>query len=292
MFAKLLNELTLTFKLRNEGPLLINSGTTAKIMPRTDMSFVRTMRDGAETIYIPGSSIKGVFRTRYEQIMRALGQDVCDTFDYKDSRTCNKKIRIQENKPEVRKHLNGAERYALCCEACKLFGTLVLGGRITFADAYPVGEWKMGIRNGVGIDRITGAAFPGALYEIEALEAGTFAVRCKMTNFKLYQLRTIIWVLEDINEGLVTFGMGGSRGNGQMRIAGGGGSSRDDGGDRGEDVELVYRKFADCAPNLFGEESDALFGKQVRITGLSEIIASININTKDELIAAIKSEVA
>ena len=276
MFKTLTNEAALTFTLHNEGPLLINSGAAAKIHPRPDMSFVRTICNGRETIYMPGSSIKGVFRSRYEQVMRALGQDVCDTFDSKDNRTCNKKIRLEENKEENKKenkHLDGIERYKRCCEACKLFGTLALGGRIAFADAYPVGEWKLGMRHSVGIDRITGSAFPGALYDIETLEDGTFAVQCKFTNFELYQLRTILWVLEDIHDGLVTFGMGGSRGNGQMRVV--------------DDVELVYRKYSDSAPLLDGTETNTLFGSQIKISGFPEILAALNINTREELINAI-----
>ena len=276
MFAKLMNEAALTFTLRNEGPLLINSGAAAKIHPRPDMSFVRTVRDGKETVYLPGSSIKGVFRSRYEQVMRALGQDVCDTFDSRENRTCNKKIR------NIMKPPNGTERYALCCEACKLFGTLALGGRISFADAYPVGEWKVGMRHGVGIDRITGAAFPGALYDIETLEDGTFEVKCKMINFTLYQLRMILWVLEDIHEGLVTFGMGGSRGNGQMQIA------------DTDNVKLVYRKYSDDttddAPMLSRAETDTLFYKQTVLSGLQEILTVLNIKTREELIGAIKSK--
>ena len=273
MFAKLTNEAALTFTLHNEGPLLINSGAVAKIHPHPDMSFVRTVHNGQETIYLPGSSIKGVFRTRYEQVMRALGQNICDTIDSKDNSTCNKSIRTEENKPAVSRRLNGTERYTLCCEACKLFGSLMLGGRIAFADAYPVGDWKIGMRHGVGIDRITGAAYPGALYDIETLEDGAFVVKCKMTNFELYQLRTVIWVLEDIHAGLVTFGMGGSRGNGQMRITG--------------DVTLDYRKYIDSAPVIQGAETDTLFGKQYKVIGLPEILSALKINTKDELIDAI-----
>jgi len=276
MFAKLINEAILTFTLRNEGPLLINSGAVAKVHPRPDMSFVRTVHNGVETIYLPGSSIKGVFRSRYEQVMRALGQNVCDTFDTRDSNTCNKLIRQEENKPGINRHLDGTERYALCCEACKLFGTLVLGGRISFADAYPVGEWTAGMRHGVGIDRITGAAFPGALYDIETLENGMFTITCKMTNFMLYQLRTILWILEDIEDGLVTFGMGGSRGSGQMRISG--------------DVKLVYRNYDQKdVPVLSALETDTLFYKQTQISGFTEILAALNLNTKEDLISAIKS---
>jgi len=276
MFAKLKNEAVLTFKLRNEGPVLINSGTSAKIQPRPDMSFVRTLHNGVETVYLPGSSIKGVFRSRYEQVMRMLKQNVCDTFEPKDQekrKTCNQTIKAKRKSDEL---LSGTEIYNKhCCEACKLFGNLSLAGRLSFADAYPIDQWNVGMRHGVGIDRITGAAFPGALYEIEALEAGTFLVTCKLTNFKLYQLRTVLWVLEDVDDGLVTFGMGGSRGMGQMRIV-------------DNHAELTYRKYADDAPQLDGVRADTLFGSQVKISGLSDILAALAINTQDELINAIK----
>jgi len=273
MFSKLTNEAFLKFTLHNEGPLLINSGQSAKIQPRPDMSFVRTVRNGEETVYLPGSSIKGVFRSRYEQVMRAIGQEVCDTFDYKGNQTCKKKI--EEEIWQKKTMLNGKERYIRCCEACKLFGTLALGSRITFFDAYPIGKYKMGMRHGVGIDRITGAAHPGALYDIETLDDGEFFVKCKITNFKIYQLRIILWILEDINEGLVTFGMGGSRGNGQMRIS------------NNSEVELTYLKYSDDAPIIDGQSNDALFGTMTKISGFSEMLTKFNINTKDELTNAI-----
>jgi len=273
MFKSLNNEAILTVQLKACGPLLIRSSEANTLNPALpDMSFVRTLHNGVKAVYLPGSSIKGVFRSRYEQVMWALGQHVCDTFDSNENTTCNKDLSAREN-------VNGKERYKRCCEACKLFGCLSLGGRLSFADAYPVGEWEVGIRHGVGIDRITGASFNGALFDIEVLESGAFAVKCKMTNFELYQLRTVIWVLEDIHEGLVTFGMGGSRGNGQMRI------------DESSDVELVYRKYANEAPSLEGEETDAIFGSQVKLSGLPKILAALNISSNEELRSAIKGEV-
>jgi len=272
MFKNLINEAVLTVQLKACGPLLIRSSEANSLDPALpDMSFVRAFHNGVKTVYLPGSSIKGVFRSRYEQVMRALGQRVCDTFDSPKNITCNKKLSGGGK-------VDGKERYKKCCEACKLFGCLSLGGRLSFADAYPVGEWKVGVRHGVGIDRITGASFHGALFDIETLESGVFAVECRMTNFHLYQLRTVIWILEDIHEGLVTFGMGGSRGNGQMRI------------ENSDDVELLYRKYSDKAPSLEGEEIDVLFGKQVTKSGLPEILESLKINSKEELTNAIKME--
>ena len=294
MFAELKNEAALVFTLRNEGPLLINSGEAAKIHPRPDMSFVRTLHDGVETVYLPGSSIKGVFRSRYEQVMRMLGQNVCDTFDKKGNKklkTCHNNIDAAEKDRRSAAKRNGDEYKPLsgtdiynnhCCEACRLFGNLSLGGRISFADAYPVGAWKVGMRHGVGIDRITGAAFPGALYDIETLEKGTFAVICKMVNFKPYQLRTILWIIQDINDGMVTFGMGGSRGNGQMRLDG--------------DVELTYRKYPgkECffdTTLLGGTETDLLFGTEIKKSwSPTEISEALNISTRDKLIQEIARE--
>jgi hypothetical protein len=115
----------------------------------------------------------------------------------------------------------------------------------------------------------------GALYDIETLEEGMFAVKCKMTNFKIYQLRTILWILEDINEGLVTFGMGGSRGNGQIRTV-----SRTE--------ELIYRKYTDDASSIDSEEEEMLFGRQIKIAGLDKTKAALNIHNRDELIGAVK----
>ncbi len=271
MFARLTNEVILAFALRNEGPLLINSGTSAKIRPCHDLSFIRTMHNGKETIYLPGSSIKGVFRSRYEQIMRFLEQDVCNMFD--SNNTCKNKI----DKEEEKTTLTGKELYDLCCVVCKLFGSLKLGGRITFSDAYPVDDdWKLGMRHGVGIDRITGASVKGALYDMEVLEDATFEIRCKLTNFKLYQLRTVLWILEDIQEGLVAFGMGTSRGYGQMRL------------DERREVQLIYRNYTNDEPELSGEAEDMLFGQQIRITGLPKKKKKIKIEKKKKIIKKIK----
>ena len=280
MFKKLVNEAVLTFTLRTETPLLINQGSGGKIRPGYDMSPVVSMRAGKdkvtgkekETVYIPGSSIKGVFRTRYEQLLTALQARPCNVVDLKQR--CSSDAN------------SGDQKYQDSCPACRLFGNLSLGSRIQFADAYPVEEPTLGFRHGVGINRITGAAHQGAKFDYQMIEKGAFLFTITMQNFALYQLRLIVAVLQDIDAGLVTFGMGGTRGNGRLKLVGG--------------VHLEYKMTSNVADRLTGYfESDrggnidpqsALFGIRWSTDDLDSIMAAIGISDKAALEAAISAE--
>jgi hypothetical protein len=72
--------------------------------------------------------------------------------------------------------------------------------------------------------------------------------------------------------------MGGSRGSGQMRIAG--------------DMELKYRRYDGEAPALEGDEKPNLFGSQAQFAGMTEIIAALKINSRDDLLKSMKREAA
>ncbi|MDR1157416.1 MAG: RAMP superfamily CRISPR-associated protein [Oscillospiraceae bacterium] len=265
--------------------MLINSGTDNKIDPTlTDMSFVRCIHNGARTVYLPGSSLKGVFRSRYEQLMRAFESPVCKLFS---KESCSEALK---NK----KSFDGTQRYKASCAACRLFGNLSLGSRIAFADAYPDLSSPapvLGRRHGVGINRITGAAAPGALFEMEVLESGVFDVEVRLTNFALYQLRLILWIVQDIDDGLVTFGMGGTRGNGQMRLK------------DSTEVQLRYRLFDDSdvnrlrgydAKDVGGSEIQSfprnLFGRESQLKGLEEILRALGLDDRETLRTAMRRE--
>ena len=44
-----------------DGPILIKAGDTGAVDPtRPDMEFVRAWYNGQETVYLPGSSLKGM----------------------------------------------------------------------------------------------------------------------------------------------------------------------------------------------------------------------------------------
>jgi CRISPR/Cas system CSM-associated protein Csm3 (group 7 of RAMP superfamily) len=67
MLKKLVNEAYFTLRIKTTGPLLIRSGQAAGSGP--DMTPVR---DGKKEIFLPGSSLKGVFRSHSEKIVCSL----------------------------------------------------------------------------------------------------------------------------------------------------------------------------------------------------------------------------
>lgn len=258
MFAKLRNQFKLTFNLKVDSPLCIKSGEESIDPTLPDMQCIRSNKNGESVVFIPGSSIKGVIRTQCEKIFNILAekQIVCDIFNKKSE--CN----------SINEDWKGEKTYNALCPACKMFGSMSLGGRIKFKDAYPINnEFKIGYRNGVGINRITGAAQQGALYDFEVVEDGIFQVTITGDNYELYQLKILLWALDDINEGYVTFGSSSTRGNGKMLV---------------EDLKLQIRDYRESTKSLQGYyESDK--GKELEykqkgyykvseIDGLEEVL--------------------
>jgi len=65
------NTLSLAYTITPKSPLLIKSGGLASDPSLPDMQFVRTFIVGkGETLYLPGTSLKGVFRGYVERVLR------------------------------------------------------------------------------------------------------------------------------------------------------------------------------------------------------------------------------
>lgn len=271
MFAKLKNQFKLTFNLKVDSPLCIKSGEESIDPTLPDMQCIRSNKNGESVVFIPGSSIKGVLRTQCEKIFNILADKkiVCDIFGHG-----NKCINIEES-------LNGEMTYKNLCPACKMFGSMSLGGRIKFKDAYPINnEFKIGYRNRVRINRITGAAQRSALYDFEVVEDGKFKVTITGDNYELYQLKILLWALDDINEGYVTFGSSSTRGNGKMLV---------------EDLKLQIRDYRENTKTLQGYyESDKGktleykrkgYYKVSEIDGLEEVLNLVeDIDVKNSVV--------
>lgn len=212
LFKQLVNEARLNFRLMTASPLAIRSGRENTLEPgRPDMQCVRTYYQGQETVYIPGSSLKGVIRSRAEQIVSLLGGQACNPVDRGSS--CSRQER------ELRE-AGAAERYRRVCPACRIFGSTLVAARAAFPDAFPVGQVKTGEKAGVGINRITGGAQSGALFQQEVVESATFVARIFLTNYELWQLKVLLWALQDIHDGYVALGGGSTRGLGRMEVGG------------------------------------------------------------------------
>lgn len=204
--------LALEVDLVPRGPVLVKSPQQGTVDPAVpDMAFVRThspLPTGPRTtVYIPGSSLKGVLRSYCEGVGRALGlrPEVCNPFD-EDSH-CRRE-------GDASRH-----PYGESCHVCRLFGSTRLGGRIALADAFPTEETaedmnKTRNRTGVGIDRLLGSSHAGALYDFEVVEQGVFRASIRVENFELWQVGLLHLALRDLNEGHLRIGLGTSRGLG------------------------------------------------------------------------------
>lgn len=207
MFKELKSEAELTFDMITESPLYISNGEDNSLDPSAvDGSYISIFRNGKYEPYIPGTSLKGAFRCRAERILKDGDKGACNILDREDC--------VKKNKYAPKE---GSIRYEQSCPVCRLFGSNVLRSRVTFSDAYVDGNYKVGKRTCVAIDRITGAAKPNALYDIEYIEDAVFKGKLKLQNFEGYQIKLLLYLIEEMNDGFLTLGGLTSKGFGCMR---------------------------------------------------------------------------
>ena len=207
VLKQLLNECTIDIIVHSQGPLLIKSGTID--VGGLDMNFVKTLRNGQNEIFIPGSSLKGLIRSYGEKIVRTLSGDsvrCCDLFNngkdkgkHNNSISCsqkfewrNKGTRILPNgktkdNNDYKERLSPDKIYADSCPVCKLFGSTSQASRFLIEDGYLIYSKKQDShrqqRDGVGIDRYTGGTSEGAKFELEVFSFLDFKSRIYIRNF-------------------------------------------------------------------------------------------------------------
>ncbi|WP_298490575.1 RAMP superfamily CRISPR-associated protein [uncultured Chloroflexus sp.] len=234
------NALNLTLHLSPKGPLLIKVGGLSADPTLPDMPFVRTYHpEKGETIYIPGSSLKGVVRGFVEKALRTIDSCPdrpgpayhndwkwsCATFEAKkEEREDRAKWNCPQFLAELLKEKQTQERdlfsweiYANSCGACRIFGHTRLKGRASFTDLLPVDEVKTEIRYGVAISRLSHAVAHGP-FEMEVAVSGTFQGHLVLENFEIWQLGLLALAMESMNQGLVKVGFGKNRGFGEVTV--------------------------------------------------------------------------
>ncbi|MCX7969357.1 MAG: RAMP superfamily CRISPR-associated protein, partial [Armatimonadetes bacterium] len=195
MHKRIWNSLQVEFTILPKSPLLVKSGLVSPNPSLPDMQFVRTVTANGETVFIPGSSLKGVFRSFTERVLRTLDgwQGACDPFG---DNSCGRKLANDEDTAKI---------YRNSCKACKIYGNTRLRGRIAFTDAFPNGEVKTETRYGVAISRLTNAVAHGP-FEMEIVVSGSFSGSLAIQNFEVWQLGLIALTIKAINDGLVKIG--------------------------------------------------------------------------------------
>lgn len=208
MHKHLWNSLKIELTLTPVAPLLIKAGGFSPNPALPDMQFVRTYSARGETVFIPGSSLKGVFRNFTEKVLRTANSDwACQPFPSEPS-FCGRKIEEERNSARI---------YGASCRACKIYGNTRLRGRLSFSDLYPHGETHTETRYGVAISRLSHAVAVGP-FDMEVLVQGQFIGTLVLDNFEVWQLSFLALTMQAINDGLVKVGFGKNRGLGQVEV--------------------------------------------------------------------------
>jgi CRISPR/Cas system CSM-associated protein Csm3 (group 7 of RAMP superfamily) len=211
---RLFNEAVIRLTLTPEGPILIKAGEGEADPTRPDMNFVRTAREGRDTVYLPGSSLKGVLRAHSERLARTVETEerrrrgarllACDPLA---DNSCGRRLEREG------RDWSGARKHRESCFVCRLFGNNGLGSHFRTADAYPDGSPRTEERNGVAIDRIYGSVAVGP-FNYETVTGGEFRTALYLRNFTVSQVGLLALTLRDLEAGRVRLGFGKSRGLG------------------------------------------------------------------------------
>lgn len=229
MFKKSYNRAVLRIRIDTVTPLLIRAGDTGLDPTAADLTCVRTRhaRHGT-TVYIPGSSLKGVLRAAAEASVRGRTfqdgvEGACDPLDHETS--CGRTV--GKNKPATETH----QRH---CLACRLFGSLAMKGRASPRDLFPWDETAGGptsaegdnqrsanrleMRHGVAIGRIAGSVQHGP-FDQEMVPAGvSFWGEIALENYQGWQLGLLAQAFGEVNDGFAQLGSTKSRGLGVSKV--------------------------------------------------------------------------
>ena len=226
MLKMTLNQAILELDLSPRAGFLVKSGDKGSNLLHPEHSDLGPLRtrvrrgpDGAieDTVFIPGSTLKGVFRSAGERALRSLDDRYACDPHHKDT-PCQRGPRERD--------ASTADRHKALCLACRLFGSQQAAGRIQFSDALPpLGNdkaWaaanRTSTRSGVSIDRLTGGPARGKLFEAEIVTAGTFRALLSLDNVQLWQLGLLGLLVEDLDAGELRIGSGRTRGLGAFTV--------------------------------------------------------------------------
>lgn len=219
---KLVRRVVFEGTITNIEPLRVGAGRAAATFEPVDLVVVKiTTADGKSIPYIPGSSLKGVFRSYVVKLMRSAELAVCGGVP---GDTCLKGDEFEELEKHRASYESLVENIANAlpkpiCLACLMFGSPGLASHIRFYDSYPTDGYRLGYRTMVAIDRRTGTAKPRALFSVEYVEPGAkFSFRVEFVNLPNYAIGVVAESLLDMHMGLLKIGGLKTRGFGWVKI--------------------------------------------------------------------------
>ena len=172
--------------------------------------------------YLPGSSLKGAWRSHLERTLRGLTSEedgmVCDPLDDEKDDAKQGPCISCSTVLEKRKNDQGFDAYKQSCLICRIFGNTVTGSRLKISDGVNVkeGVTKLVQREHVALNRQNGQVTRGPL-KFYAIQEEKFKVTLTLRNFELRHLKLVGILLADLGGERVPVGSGKSKGYGKVK---------------------------------------------------------------------------
>lgn len=184
-----------------------------------DANFVRTqLPDGTFVLTLPGSGLRGAFRSRAERIIRTMTDSLAAACDP----TCRER-KDTEREPIESCGLRhkGADDRGDVCLACQLFGCSEFGGHICIGEGAKVdGTFVHAdekLLDHVAIDRFTGGPVGSKKFTSRPLMRGSFTTYIALEDFKPWELGLVAYLLKDLHDADLRVGYGKAKGFGKVK---------------------------------------------------------------------------
>jgi len=182
-----------------------------------------------DTVYVPGSSIRGALRNRLLQQMRtkAVRPELAWDVSKEGSREQGHPRKADDVDKELGENgqIDRDKPNKYVCLVSRLFGYAALGGTV-FVEDVPLGDVAKDSEKGlihVAIDRITRAPDSGKLFAnlvIWPEEDQTATLRVELLDPYQYDIGVVVLLLKDIYRGHIRIGHGKSIGQGRLGLKG------------------------------------------------------------------------
>lgn len=217
-FSKFENRYKITGELVVLTALHIGSGKEGE---NHDSPFMSLEVNGEKLYYIPGSSFRGYLSTKLERFLEEdngivlKDKNTNDKLNSADVKLIFGYTNLDGEKDEVKNRVAKKLGYK---DLKQIDSFKSMAGRIHIADMKILSEVDSIKRDGIKIDRNTGATEKGAKFDYDVLPSGTkFEFVMELENLEKYQINLVALALQDIFEGDL-FGGKLSRGIGKCRL--------------------------------------------------------------------------
>jgi CRISPR/Cas system CSM-associated protein Csm3 (group 7 of RAMP superfamily) len=177
------------------------------------------LADGTQELYIPGSSLRGVLRSRAEKIIRTMAGDLAAACDPTLQRFAGEGETLSQACGQTKR---GPDERDGVCLACQVFGCTEFAGRVRVAEGIRVegsfdNDADQKLLDHVAIDRFTGSPVHRKKFVTRPLMKGCFCTSVVLEGFRPWELGLVAYLLKDLHERDLRLGFGKAKGFGKVQ---------------------------------------------------------------------------